>query len=93
MWLVVAAVTLLTAIGLLVLALAVQWRAFARKDGIDGELSAEATMTRVNIWIVLAALLALLVIARYLYYQQIEDVCADGPASACERWAAKSGEG
>jgi len=85
MWLVVAAVTLLTAMGLLVLALAVQWRAFERKDGIDGELTAGATMTRVNIWIVLAALLALLVIARYLHYQQIEDVCADGPASTCER--------
>ena len=37
MWLAVAAVTLLAAIGFAVLALAVQWRVFARKDGIDGE--------------------------------------------------------
>jgi len=73
------------AASVLALALAVQLRMFARKDGIDGELTAGAAMTRVNIWIVLAALLALLVIARYLHYQQIEDVCADGPASACER--------
>jgi hypothetical protein len=42
---------------------------------------------RINIWIILAALLALLVITRYLQHDQdTERICADDPsASVCQR--------
>jgi len=42
---------------------------------------------RLNIWIILAALLALLVITRYIQQERdTERICADDPsASACQR--------
>jgi hypothetical protein len=42
---------------------------------------------RLNIWIIFAALLALLAITRYLQHQQdTRRICADDPtASACQR--------
>jgi hypothetical protein len=42
---------------------------------------------RINIWIILAALLALLVITRYMQHEQDTDrICANDPtASVCQR--------
>jgi hypothetical protein len=47
----------------------------------------KATPMRVNIWIILAILLALLVITRYLqHHGETERICADDPtASVCQR--------
>jgi hypothetical protein len=41
---------------------------------------------RINIWIILAALLALLVITRYMQNDRTQRICADDPsASVCQR--------
>jgi hypothetical protein len=41
---------------------------------------------RLNIWIILAALLALLVIARYVQHQETPSICVDDPtAPMCHR--------
>src|SRR5262249_5955678 len=41
---------------------------------------------RINIWIVLATLLALLVIIRYMQHQETPAICVDGPTAAvCHR--------
>src|SRR5262249_12703310 len=47
----------------------------------------KATLMRVNIWIVLATVLALLVITRYLqHWGETKRICADDPtASVCQR--------
>ena len=43
-------------------------------------------MRKINIWIVLAILLALLTVTRYLRYREAPAICANEPtASACER--------
>jgi hypothetical protein len=46
-----------------------------------------AARMRVNIWIILAALLALLVITRYMQHERDTDrICANDPtASVCQR--------
>jgi hypothetical protein len=47
----------------------------------------QAALMRINIWIILAALLALLVITRYLQEDRdTQRICADDPsASVCQR--------
>jgi hypothetical protein len=41
---------------------------------------------RFNIWVILAALLALLVVARYMQHQETPRICVDDPtASVCHR--------
>jgi len=47
----------------------------------------QGALMRINLWIILAALLALLAITRYLQDQQdTEHICADDPtASVCQR--------
>jgi hypothetical protein len=41
---------------------------------------------RLNIWIVLAILIALFALTRYLRYQETPDICLNDPsASVCER--------
>ena len=47
----------------------------------------QGALMRVNIWIILAALLALLAITRYLQHQQdTQRICGDDPtASVCQR--------
>ena len=42
--------------------------------------------SRFNIWVILAALLALLVVARYMQHQETPRICVDDPtASVCHR--------
>jgi hypothetical protein len=44
------------------------------------------SLMRINIWIVVAILLALLAVTRYLRYQETPRICMDDPtASVCER--------
>jgi hypothetical protein len=38
---------------------------------------------RLNIWVILAALLALLVIARYMQHQETPRICVDDPRRRC----------
>jgi hypothetical protein len=47
---------------------------------------------RINIWIILATLLALLVITRYLQHNRdTERICADDPSAlVCQRWEASN---
>src|SRR5262249_16318555 len=65
-------------------------RNLARAEFFREQRGRWAALMRINIWIILAALLALLVITRYL--QQDRDtqrICADDPsASACQRGVA-----
>ena len=45
-----------------------------------------AVLMHLNIWVILAALLALLVIARYMQHQETPRICVDDPtASVCHR--------
>jgi hypothetical protein len=51
-----------------------------------GQRGGRAALMRLNIWIVLAILLALLAATRYLRYRETPAICANEPtASACER--------
>ena len=61
-------------------------RVYCRGVELLAEGGAGALM-RINLWIILAALLALLAITRYLQDQQdTEHICADDPtASVCQR--------
>jgi hypothetical protein len=54
---------------------------------LKGKTGGWPALMRVNIWIVLAILLALLAVARYLHHQgETERICIDDPtASVCHR--------
>jgi hypothetical protein len=56
-------------------------------EGIRGQSGSGVALMRINIWVVLAILLALLAVTRYMRYQQdTQRICADDPtASVCER--------
>jgi hypothetical protein len=57
------------------------------RRALCGQCGCWAALMRINIWIILATLLALLVITRYLQHDRdTERICADDPsASVCQR--------
>jgi hypothetical protein len=65
------------------------WRIgeLAGGDWVTFSCNSRHARMRVNIWIILAALLALLVITRYMQHEQDTDrICANDPtASVCQR--------
>jgi hypothetical protein len=62
-------------------------RIYCRDIQLFAGKAGQGALMRVNIWIILAALLALLAITRYLQHQQdTERICANDPtASVCQR--------